>query len=296
MHGLAGTTSTPLLRRLFDQHAGVWLLAAGLAALYVPTFVRWAAGTWAVGSHGHEPLIVIVCLWLFYLRREPLARLAEHAAPAAASIMLGFGLLVYLLGRVAETERLELFSMIPVAAALLLAAGGLRALRCAWFPLLFLSFAIPLPPDIVVAVTGPLKTAVSAVATQVLQWAGLPIGRSGVVITIGQYQLLVVEACAGLQTMFTLEAMGLLYASLSNHSRSHSLLLGVLVIPVAFIANVVRVMALVLVTHFFGDAAGQGFLHNFSGVVLFLVALLLIMAVDGLIGRCYGRKAQGTQS
>ncbi len=271
-----------------------WLIAAGLAALYTPTFRDWANGTWAAGSAGHEPLIVLVSLWLFFMRREQLAQLASRATPRVGSVLMAFGLLVYVLGRAAEIVRLELFSMILVAAALLLAIGGPRAVRCAWFPLLFLAFAIPLPPDVVAAVTGPLKTAVSAVATQLLWWAGLPIGRSGVVITIGQYQLLVVEACAGLQTMFTLEAMGLLYTSLSRHSGWRSVLLGVLVIPVAFVANVVRVMVLVLVTHFWGDGAGQGFLHGFSGVVLFVVALLLIMGIDGLITRWHVRSQKTT--
>ena len=118
------------------------------------------------------------------------------------------------------------------------------------------------------------------------RWSGYPIGLSGVVITIGQYQLLVNEACAGLQTMFTLEAMGLLYASLMNHSSTlRNALLAVLVVPIAFCANVVRVMVLALVTYHLGDAAGQGFLHGFAGMVLFVVALVLVMGVDALLGR-----------
>lgn len=288
MRGLAQRAAPVFIGELFKrERASAWLLAAGLASLYVPTFGRWVAGTWSTGIQGHELLIVIVSLWLFYLRRKELMQLGAHSAPRVALGVLGLGLCTYLIGRVADTERLELFSMIVVAAAVLLAIGGARAVRCAWFPLLFLAFAIPLPPDIVLELTGPLKTAVSAVATQLLYWSGLPVGRTGVVITVGQYQLLVVEACAGLQTMFTLEAMGLLYASLSNHGRRQSVLLGILVIPVAFLANVVRVVVLVLVTHHFGDAVGQGFLHNFSGMVLFLVALLMIMSVDGLIGRWF---------
>jgi exosortase/archaeosortase family protein len=112
-----------------------------------------------------------------------------------------------------------------------------------------------------------------------------------VVITIGQYQLLVNEACAGLQTMFTLEAMGLLYASLMNHSSAlRNTLLSLLVVPIAFCANVVRVMVLALVTYHLGDAAGQGFLHGFAGMVLFVVALALVMGADALLGRWFGAK------
>jgi exosortase B len=263
--------------------AAVLLIAVGLCALYAPTFWDWADSNWAGASQGHEPLIVLVSAWLLYARRDRLAALIGSAAPIAGTMFLVFGLMVFLLGRAAEVVRLELLSMIIVLAALLMRLGGWRALRCGWFPLFFLLFAIPLPPDIVVAVTGPLKSAVSAVAAQVLYWFGVPVGRSGVVLTVGQYQLLVMEACAGLQTMFTLEAMGLLYASLSRHSTWHNLILACLVVPVAFVANVVRVMLLVVITYVYGDAAGQGFLHGFSGIVLFLVALGLVMMIDRLL-------------
>jgi exosortase B len=192
---------------------------------------------------------------------------------------------MYLFGR-AYDLRIALGAMIVLLAGVLLRYRGAAALRTSWFAVLFPVFALPLPFEFVLAVTGPMKIGVSSIATQLLAWAGYPVGRSGVVITIGQYQLLVTEACAGMQTMFTLEAMGLLYASLMNHSSPvRNLLLAILVVPIAFLANVVRVVVLALITYYWGDAAGQGFLHGFSGVVLFLVALTLVVATDGLLGR-----------
>jgi exosortase len=194
-------------------------------------------------------------------------------------------------GRLLGVFRLELVSMMLLPAALLLYFRGFASLRLVWFAFFFLVFAIPLPFSLVLAVTGPMKAAVSALAAQLLSLAGYPIGLSGVVITIGQYQLLVNEACAGLQTMFTLEAMGLLYASLMNHSSTlRNTLLALLVVPIALCANVVRVMVLALVTYHLGDAAGQGFLHGFAGMVLFVVALALVMATDALLGRLLGVK------
>jgi len=144
---------------------------------------------------------------------------------------------------------------------------------------------VPLPYSAVMAITGPLKSAVSVVATYGMSALGYPIGRSGVVITIGQYQLLVAEACAGLQTMFTLEAMGLLYTNLMAYrSAVRSMILAVMVVPVAFCANVVRVIILVLITYHLGDEVGQGFVHGFAGLVLFAVALGFIMGFDRLLG------------
>lgn len=86
--------------------------------------------------------------------------------------------------------------------------------------------------------------------------------------------------------MFTLESLGLLYMNIMAYaSRWRNVLLAVLIIPISFVANVVRVVILILVTYHFGDAAGQGFVHGFAGMVLFLVALVLILMVDSLLAR-----------
>jgi exosortase/archaeosortase family protein len=102
-----------------------------------------------------------------------------------------------------------------------------------------------------------------------------------VILQVGPYQMLVADACAGLQTLFTLEAMGLLYLNVVQHSSLlRNITLAILIIPISFTANVIRVCALILITYYFGDEAGQGFLHGFAGMVLFLSSLLLIITAD----------------
>lgn len=262
------------------------LLLAGFAALALPVIWDWSRGAWLRETQGHEPLILGISAWLVWRRREALAALPAAAARWPGLLLMALALAVYFAGRWLGVFRLELIALMLVPAALLLYFKGASALRLTWFPFFFLLFAIPLPFSLVLAVTGPLKAAVSYVAAHALALVGYPVGLSGVVITVGQYQLLVNEACAGLQTMFTLEAMGLLYASLMNHgSVLRNTLLAIAVVPIAFCANVVRVMVLALVTYHFGDAAGQGFLHGFAGMVLFLVALVLVILVDALLGR-----------
>lgn len=284
----------PLPSRRQPDLVALLALAIGLLALYVPTFLDWAGGVWAAETQGHELLIVAVSAWLLWRLRHELLALPAARSRAPGLALLGIGALLYVAGRSQGVVRVELLSLIVVLAGTLLFFKGRAALRRAWFALLFLLFALPLPFSLVLTLTGPLKAGASAAATQLLAWAGYPAGRSGVVITIGQYQLLVSEACAGLQTMFTLEAMGLLYASLMNHAQvARNVALTLLVVPVSFGANVVRVMALALITYHFGDAAGQGFLHGFAGLVLFAVALALIIGVDRLLGLAWrgGREA-----
>lgn len=143
---------------------------------------------------------------------------------------------------------------------------------------------IPLPGVLVDAVTLPMKIAVSYVAEDILYFFNYPISRTGVILQIGQYQLLVADACAGLHTLISLEALGLLYLNIVKHdSLLRNIALATLIIPISFTANVIRVIVLTLVTYYFGDAAGQGFIHGFAGILLFVVALILIISVDSLL-------------
>jgi exosortase len=136
--------------------------------------------------------------------------------------------------------------------------------------------------------------AVSYVAEVLMYHLGYPIGRTGVILTVGQYQLLVADACAGLNSMFTLEALGLLYANLMGYtSKVRNVLLAILVVPIAFVANVIRVLILILVTYYMGDEAGQGFVHTFAGMVLFGVGLVMMLTTDGLLGRALGQAHGG---
>ena len=261
------------------------LLIAGWLVMFVPAYSELADTIWAGDEQGHGPIILGVSLWLLWAKRGALAELTPQPQVASAAVLMALAIAAYALGRSQVIWTLEIGAQILVLVALLLAFVGGAALRVAWFPLAFLVFMIPWPGDWVVALTSPLKAAVSSVAASLLHLLAYPVGQSGVTLTVGPYQLLVADACAGLNSMFTLEALGLLYMNLMRHtSVPRNVALAVLIVPIAFIANIVRVMILVLVTFHFGDEAGQGFVHDFAGLVLFVVALLLIFAVDAVLG------------
>ncbi len=259
-----------------------WLLL-GWLLLFGRSYWDLFHGLWASDEQGHGPMILAVGLWLM-ARRLTTLREAGGSAWGWAPLLLG--LAAFVLGRSQSIWTLEIGAQLLVLAGLVLLFLGGRGLRLAAFALFFLLFMIPWPGDWTAALTTPLKIAVSGVASQLLYWAGYPVGQSGVVLTVGPYQLMVADACAGLNSLFTLEALGLLYMNLVQHTAVwRNAVLALLVVPISFAANVLRVLVLVLITYHFGDAAGQGFLHGFAGLLLMLAALLLIMAVDGLLGR-----------
>ncbi len=265
-----------------------WIpVAFGLLILYLPSIIDFSRTLWRSEEQWHSPLVLLVSAWYFWsLRAHWLAApdTPQGSAPASGWAALLLGLLLYVAGRSQEIFVFEIGSMIPVLAGSLAIMRGWPVARVLWFPLLFLAFATPTQGALIYTLTGPLKQSVSELAEIMLHVAGYPIGRSGVVLTIGQYQLLVADACSGLNSMFSLSALGLFYIYRRGHqSWQRNALLLACVLPTAYLSNVVRVAILALVTYHFGDAAGQNFLHNFAGMMLFLIALSILFSVDLLL-------------
>jgi len=261
------------------------LVFAGLAILYLPTYWNLAHTIWLTSDQSQGPLMLGASLWMLYDRRLTVAALPTRPRVGAACVVLFFGLALYAIGRSESMWILEVGSQLVVFSGLFLLFKGWAALRAVWFPIAFLMFMVPLPGPLVAAITGPLKAGVSYVASELLYDCGYPVSRTGVILTAGQYLILVADACAGLTSMFSLEAVGLVYLSIVKHkSVVRNTMLSMLLVPIAFCANVVRVIVLVLVTYYLGDAAGQGFLRKFAGMLLFCVALMLIVPTDRLIG------------
>ncbi len=283
--------------------SGVWIgmwvpVILGFIALYAPTYWTLAHGLWNSDDHAHGPIILVVTLYLIWSKRSVFDAPSKPSALAATPgwALLIFGLLTYAVGRSQQIVFLEVGSQLPVVLGMLLVTLGARSAKALWFPLFFLFFMIPLPGFIVDAATGPLKQYISVIAEQVLYAAGYPIARSGVTLTVGPYQLLVADACSGLHSMFSLSAMGLLYLYLMRHdSLSRNLIIIIAILPIAFAANVVRVMVLILVTYHLGDEAGQGFLHDFAGIMLFVIGLLFLFMLDGLLGFVFPNRKQNTK-
>lgn len=263
-----------------------WLpVVIGFVGLYLSSFHIFFTQVWNRDDTAHGPMILVLSLWLMYRKRnEMLAVARDNTSSLAGWALLVFGLLLFIVGRSQQILALEFSSLITVMAAIVLLKFGTASLRVYWFPFFFLLFMIPLPSSLVAMLTMPMKMAVSYVSEHVLFWAGYPIARSGVILQIGQYQLLVADACAGLQTLLALESLGLLYLNVVRHTSTiRNIGLALLIIPISFTANVLRVVALTLITYYWGDAAGQGFLHGFAGMVLFISALVLIISVDSLL-------------
>lgn len=260
------------------------LLVAGLLAVGIPTLIAVATQSWTREEGVHGPIVLATGAWLIWRRADEFRREAAPGSFWLSFVVMLVAAALYAFGRAYGFLVLEVGAVYVAGVAIAYSFIGWRMLRKLWFPILYLGFAVPLPGWLLDSITLPLKYLVSDIVTSLLQAVGYPIVQVGVTLYIAQYQLLVEDACAGLNSIISLTAIGLFYIYLfHNASWRYALLLVALVLPIAIVANVIRVIILVLITYYFGDEMAQGYLHDTAGIVTFVSALLLIFLIDGLL-------------
>lgn len=258
-------------------------LAGAAISLYAPIYLDFAAGPWRRSENAHALIVMAIAAGAaasrFMSEKFPLARSGSEVAGGVAILVLGLAMAV--LGKATETDFLLSASQTPVATGIVLAVFGWRGVQRLWFPLAMTFYLIIWPGWALDALTAPLKALVSGAVSKALYAAGLPVAHAGAVISAGPYQLLVADACAGLNSLVALTAVGAVYLYAVKHDdwRINAAVIAALV-PIAIAANILRVTALVLISYFVGYDAGQGFLHEGAGLLLFAAALALTFAVE----------------
>lgn len=275
---IQATPMAPLLRS--------WPLVLAFALLAIPTAITLGEQVWSREAGAHGPIVLATGVWLLWRKSDELRANAMPGKYWLTALGLALSLPLYVFGRAYDFISIEAAGLYGVGLSMLYAIIGFRAMLSVWFPLFYLGFMVPPPGWVIDSITAPLKLFVSYVTTTGLQAFGIPVFREGVTLTVDQYQMLVEDACSGMNSMTGLVAISLFYIYLlRGASWKYSLFLVLLVVPIAIVANIIRVSILVLLTYFFGDAVAQGFLHTAAGLVLFASALLLVFLVDNICSR-----------
>jgi exosortase len=280
-----GADVRPPAARLFvaPRDLPLWV---GLAVLAVPTLQSLGGQVWTKESGAHGPIVLAVGAWLLVRELPTVRAIMRPGSGLATAFGLLLSLALYVFGRAFDFISLEVVGLYFAAVAILYSRIGGRALLKLWFPVGYLAFLAPPPGWFMDQVTAPLKQFVSWAAMSVLSTAGIPVAREGVTIYVAAYRLLVEDACAGMNSIVGLVAVSLLYIYLLRGANlKYAALLAAATIPIAVLGNIIRIMTLILLTYFFGDAVAQGFLHETAGLFLFAVDLLLVFALDVVLWR-----------
>jgi exosortase len=266
----------------------VWFTLIVLVAISIPTMYRLGTQVWSKEFGAHGPIVLATGAWLLS-RRFP-AMMAEAQPGNVVVSMLGAlgSLAIYAFGRAYDLISLEVAGLYGFGLVLMFDRFGPRTMLRNWFPIFYLGLLLPAPGWMLDEFTAPLKHLVSAMSAGIVIPMGVPLVREGVTMIVGPYQLLVEDACSGLNSLVGLISITMFYVYLlRNAGWRYSAFLVCLIIPVAIVANVIRIVFLILLTYYFGDAVGQGFLHVTAGLFLFALSLLLMFMIDSIVSRIW---------
>lgn len=258
------------------------IFLGGFVVLYYPFILKMIADWDQNDNYSHGYFIPFVSAYLIYEMRNGLAGIRLQPANWGLIILvLGLGQL--LVAKVGTEFFLQRTSMIVVLFGASLFLAGTKFTKNIWFPIAYFIFMVPLPAIIWNKFAFPMQLFASAITEKVIQAIGIPIFREGNVLNLAQTSLEVVDACSGLRSLVTMFALSSLLAYLSKTSIFKKGILFLAAIPIAIFVNIVRLTFTAGLAHKFGEKAAQGFLHDFSGWLIFVLGIVLLVGVKTLL-------------
>jgi exosortase len=256
-------------------------LAIGVAtvsflALYWPTLARLGHDWLRDDNYSHGILIVPLAAYFIWERRHRLFRLTRRPAALGLPIVI-CGLLLLVAGQLGAELFLSRISLLVVLAGAVLFVLGWRALQILMFPLAFLLLMIPIPSIVFNQVAFPLQLIASQVGESGMRLAGVPVLREGNTIILAHTTLEVAEACSGIRSLMSLLTLGIVYAYFTDSRAVVRAFIVLTTVPVAVMANGVRVAGTGIASHYYGPEAADGFFHTFSGWLVFGVAFIAMV-------------------
>lgn len=263
---------------------GLMALAASFGYLYRDVLVK-LVHDWATdGNYSHGFLIVPIAAYFAWQRRGAFA--PSTARPAVTGLVVILGSLFVMAAGIFGAELfLTRISMIGVLAGIVLFVYGWRSLRALIFPLAFLILMVPIPAIIFNQIAFPLQLLASRAGESALNLLQIPVLREGNVIVLSNTSLEVAEACSGIRSLVSLLTLAIIYGYFVEQRIWARVVLAFASIPVAVIANGARVAGTGIAAHYYGPEAAQGFFHEFSGWLVFIVAFGCLFAIQGVIER-----------
>ena len=233
-------------------------------------------------NYSHGFLIVPIAGYLAWERRAALRR-AAPAPRSAGLVLIVAGLLMLISGMLGAELFIARLSLLAVLAGGIVFVLGWAQLRILWFPLAFLLLMIPIPAILFNQIAFPLQLVASRVGAAGLGALGIPVLREGNVIALASITLEVAEACSGIRSLVSLFTLGVVVAYFMESRPWARTAIALATVPIAIVSNGLRVAGTGVAAHYYGPEAAEGFMHTFSGWLVFIVAIVLLLAVQQML-------------
>jgi exosortase len=275
-------SSSIVQRKNLKELLPLCLLAASAAWLYGDVVARLVTDWYRDDNYSHGFVIVPLALYFAYERREQLRLAPRRPMTSLGLLVVAASLLLLVAGTLGSEFFVTRVSLIGALAGSILFLSGASLLRILAFPLAFLLLMIPVPAILFNQIAFPLQLVASKFGESVMASAGVPVLREGNIIILASTTLEVAEACSGIRSLISLLTLGIVFGYFTDHRLGIRTLLALVTIPIAILANGLRVAGTGIAAHHFGSAAAEGFFHTFSGWLLFLTATVILLSVGRL--------------
>lgn len=258
------------------------VLVALVFWLYAPILARLTRQWWTDPNFSHGFFVPVFSLYVLWQNRSALREVPSGPSSWGLLLLL-FSLCTLILGVFGAELFLARISLIFLLAGMVIFLSGWPMLRAVIFPLAFLALMVPIPSIVLNQITFPLQILASKLSASLLPLLGVPVLREGNVINLPAMPLEVADACSGIRSLLSLTCLAVMYGYLLEKRIGIRVLLAVASIPIAVAANALRIVGTGLLVQYWDPDKAEGFFHQFSGWLIFVVSLLMLFALHLLI-------------
>ncbi len=248
----------------------LWVVA--FYPIYPELFETWLNHS----NNSHGLLVPLISIYFIWQQREKLNSI-QISSSQIGMVILVISMLFYLIsyaGGIAFVSRaMIVFSIIGIVLFTL----GWKLFKIVAFPLLFLLFMVPVPTSVIGLVAFPLQLFATNIAAFIIKIVSIPVYQEGNMLYFAQTQLEVAEACSGIRSIMALMMLSVIFVYLTGKGLWRKIIILASAIPIALLANIIRVSGTGILAHFYGDKVARGFLHEFSGMVVFAFGFIILV-------------------
>ena len=269
---------------IYKRYLPILIAAASFLALYHHVILKLINDWRNDADYSHGFLIPLISGYLIWQKKQALSELSPK--PRNMGLLLLFlSIAFYILAYTGAELFTQRFSMILVILSTIVFLAGWEYFRMLFLPVLYLTFMIPLPAIIWNKIAFPLKLFATHIAVNVIQFLGITVYGEGNIIYLSNTTLQVVDACSGLRSLTSLLALSAAFALITPHSIPKKLTLFLSAVPIAIAANIFRLVVTAVLAKKFGPQVAHGFLHEASGIAVFLISLIILFLLNTLLSR-----------
>jgi exosortase len=286
MNDLKEEMASPVDSRESASGAAFWLQASLLAILvgflYYRILPQLVSEWWTNPNFSHGFLVPFFSAFVVWQGRKRLATLSIEPSWLGLAVIAG-ALGILIVGELGAEFFLSRTSLLFLIAGLVIYFVGWRYFRATLFPWAFLFFMIPIPVIIFNQIAFPLQFLAARLASSILTLIGIPVLRDGNIIQLPTMTLEVAEACSGIRSLMSLGALAVIYGYFLEPRKIPRVLLALAAIPVAVGANALRIVGTGLTGLYWSPDKAEGFFHEFSGWIIFVISLALLVCIHGAL-------------